>query len=97
MKIFNRNFYYGIGATVLTSAVAGLFITKHSNSLKQSYSERLQNMEYVKRNAPQKYINTLEELNKSNSPRIVHENIDALWSEAAIWVKDSLELTKSER
>ena len=97
MKIFDRKYYYGIGVTVLMSAIAGTFIMKNSNSLKQSYSNRLQNMEYVKRNAPQKYINTLEELNKSTSPRISHENIDALWSEAAIWVKDSLELTKSER
>ena len=93
MKIHNKTYYYGVGASVLMSAIAGLLIIKNDHSLKQNYSDRLQNMEYVKHNAPQKYISTLEELNMSESPRITPENIDVLWSNAAASVKDSLELT----
>lgn len=96
MKIQNRTYYYGIGAAAMMSVVAGLFIAKNNNSLKQDYSDRLQNMEYVRRNAPQKYVSTLEELSKSQSLRISPENIDALWSKAAASVKDSLELTTKE-
>ena len=95
-KINYKTYYYGIGAIVLMCAASALVLNKHDNSLKQNYTDRLQNMEYVKNNAPQKYINTLEELNKSESPRIVPEDINDLWSKAAATVRDSLELTTKE-
>ena len=92
----NKIYYNGIGACVLMAAVAGLFLNRHESSLKDDYSIRMQNMEYVKRNAQQRYINTLEELNQSKSPRIIQEDINDLWMKAAAAVKDSLELTKNK-
>ena len=93
MKI---NKYYG-AATLCTLAGAavltGIF-KQHDNAVKNNYFDRLQNMEYVKTNANNKYIETLEIVNKFKASRINSEYIDDLWKISAAAVKDSIELTK---
>ena len=96
MKIYDKSYYYGLGVIALMSGVCAMMFNQHDNSLKKNHAKRLQDMEYVERNAPQKYINTLEILNKTKSPRITPENINDLWTQAATEVKDSLELTKNK-
>lgn len=90
MKIHNKSYYRGLGITILMSAVAGFAIYKTSNAHDKNYEKRIQDIEYVKQNAPDRYISTMETINKSKSPRIVPETINALWDSTATNVRDSL-------
>ena len=96
MKIHDKTNYYGLGVVILAYAASNFFVIKNDNSLTQKYDDRIQNMEYIKRNAPQKYIKTLEELSKSKSHKIDPVDINYLWSKTAASVKDSLELTTNK-
>ena len=90
MRIYDKSYYYGLGATILMSAAASFSIYKTFKKWDNNYEKRLQNIEYVKQNAPDRYISTLETINKSKAPRIVPEDINALWDSTATKVKDSL-------
>ena len=92
MKVM-RKMMYGYGAVLAMSLLAGGVILKNEKTQKSNYSERINNMEYVKHNAPQKYVEILERVNRSSSPRIVPENIDNIWKASADSVRDSITLS----
>lgn len=79
-------------ALVGTALVSGILFS-HNNTTKINHSTRLQNMDYVKQNNKNKYIETLEIVNKLQAPRISPEYIDNIWKTKAKEVKDSIELT----
>ena len=64
---------------------------------KNNYSNRIHDMKYVKENNFNKYMKTLEIVNKTNSPRISPEYIDNIWETAAKAVSDSINLTKGKK
>ena len=89
MKI--KTFYLST-ALVGTAFVSGIFLSQ-DNASKINNSVRLKNMNYVKQNNKNKYIETLEIVNKTSAPRISPEFIDNIWMTKAKEVKDSIELT----
>ena len=88
---------YGITAIAGAALLSGATLKNHDNALKNNYSNRIQDMKYVKQNNFNKYMKTLEIVNKTNSPRISPEYIDNIWETAAKAVSDSINLTKGKK
>ena len=88
---------YGIAAIAGAALLSGAILKNHDNAQKNNYSNRIQDMKYVKQNNFNKYMKTLEIVNKTNSPRISPEYIDNIWETAAKAVSDSINLTKGKK
>lgn len=95
MKI-KSTYGYTVAGMALFAGVTGLFKC-YDNKLSNNLAKRLQHMEYVKHNNFNKYIESLEIVNKNNSPRLNSEYIDNIWQMKAKEVKDSIYLTKRNK